>query len=70
MTNELAPGVAEMFNDPAHYRRTPMEVVDYSKGAPPPAGPFGWEPLLSEPQPEPVVPSRWARAWAVLRGRA
>jgi hypothetical protein len=66
---KMAPGVAEMMSDPAHYRRGEMGVVDYSK-APPEAGPPGWEPLLDfrcDPEPE---RSRWARAWAVLRGKA
>jgi hypothetical protein len=61
----LAPGVAEMLSDPAHFRLTPCEVVDYSD-TPMPA-----EDLLpsfsAQPQPE---PSYWQRLWAALRGRA
>jgi hypothetical protein len=59
----MAPGLAEMLSDPAHYRRGEMAVVNYT-GEAPQAGPPGWEPL-----PEPKQ-SRWSRAWAVLRGRA
>jgi hypothetical protein len=67
---EMAPGLAEMLADPAHYRRTPMQVVDYSNAPPAETGPPGWEPLLThKPEPEPER-SRWARAWAVLRGKA
>jgi len=65
---QLAPGVAELLADPAHYRRSEMAVVDYSNVSPE-AGPPGWEPLLDfkiEPEPQ---RSRWARAWAALRGK-
>jgi hypothetical protein len=64
----LPPGVAEMISSAEHYRRSPMEVVDYSK-APPEAGAFGWEPLLdSQPEPEPE-PSYFRKLWAALRGK-
>jgi len=60
--DQLAPGVLEMLASPEHYRRSPMEVVDYSH-APEPEGP--WLPSLASP-PE-VEPSRWARLKAALR---
>lgn len=53
------PGVAELLADPNHYRRTPMECVDYGAD-------FGSaEDLLPSlaPQPEPQPPGRWHRLW-------
>jgi hypothetical protein len=64
----LAPGVAELLADPNHYKRTPMEVVDYSDA-----------PLLAEDvlpsltsQPEPEAPGRWQRfrAWLTREAAA
>lgn len=60
----LAPGVAELLADPAHYRRTEMHMVDYGNA---PA-----EDLLPSlaPQVEPELPGRWTRLWSSLRGKA
>jgi hypothetical protein len=57
-------GFIQMLNDPAHFRITPCEVVDYTN-APAEAGPLGWEPLLPGAQPEP--PEQPTRRWARLR---
>jgi hypothetical protein len=63
-------GFIQALSDPNHFRLTEMQVVDYSNSPPAEAGPLGWEPLLhSKPEPEPER-NRWARAWAVLRGKA
>jgi hypothetical protein len=62
-------GFIQMLGDPAHFRITPCEVVDYS-AAPAETGPAGCEPLLGA-QPEPPEPptSRWALLRALLRGK-
>jgi hypothetical protein len=60
---QLAPGVPELLADPNHFRRTEMQVVDYSN-APPADAP--WLPSLASPEPE---ASYWQRLWAALRGK-
>ena len=60
----LASGLADLLADPAHYRRSEMQVIDYGEAVPD----LGPEPLgsLAGPKPEPA--SRWRRLSAALRG--
>lgn len=59
----LPPGVGEMLADPTHFRRSPMEVVDYGEAVPD----LGPEPLPSLATTA-KRRSRWARFRAALTG--
>jgi len=59
----FAPGISEMLADPAHFRRSPMEVVDYGEAVPD----LGPEPLPSLATTA-KRRSRWARFRAALTG--